>query len=135
MSGRCGDFVLPGRVVGLTVLLFVTGCGSRGVEPPGDGSSARTTLAAVLDAWKEGKLQTDIQSATPAVYAADPDWSAGRRLADYQIAEEPVPNGGEWRVYATLTLGGGESGKPPQKVCYSVSPGDPANVSRSDYLY
>jgi hypothetical protein len=136
MIRRCEGFVTAScRTAGSAVLLFAAGCGSSGIVPPGDSAAARETLAHVLDSWRTGRTPEELRSAEPVVYAADPDWSAGRKLSKYEIAGEPVQNGGEWRVFASLTLAGGGASKVSQKVCYSVSPGDPANVSRSDYLY
>jgi hypothetical protein len=114
--------------------VVASGCGPSEVRPPGDAVAARTTLTQVLDAWKAGKAPADLRSSDPAVYANDEDWAAGRKLSTYAIVGEPVQNGGEWRVFASLTLAGSGAPKSPQRVCYSVSPGSPANVSRSDYL-
>jgi hypothetical protein len=123
------------RPAGLFMLLLASGCGTSPVNPPGDAGSARTTLEQVLDLWKSGMSPDDLKSMDPALYVADPDWSAGRGLAKYEIVAEPTQNGGEWRVLASLTLAGNGTAKSPRKVYYSVSPGAPANVCRSDYVY
>ena len=124
----------PWRPAGFLALLLLTGCGSSGIEPPGDAGLAKTTLEQVLDMWKSGMTPDDLKSMDPALYVADPDWSAGRGLSKYEIVAEPARNGGEWRVLASLTLVGQRAAKSPQEVYFSVSPGAPANVSRSDYL-
>lgn len=113
---------------------LAVGCGPSHIAPPGDAYAARATLTQVLDAWKAGKPLADLRSSKPVIYANDEDWTAGRKLAAYAIVGEPQQNGGEWRIFATLTLAGRGAPKSPQKVCYSVSPGSPAHVSRSDYL-
>ena len=119
----------------LALVLLAAGCRSEPVEPPGDAELARSTLTQVLDAWKAGKTSGDLKSGEPVVFARDEDWDAGRKLADYEILEEPVQNGGEWRVLASLSVVGNQGRTSPTRVYYSVTPGSPASVVRSDYLY
>ena len=140
MSGRETRIVLrAGMAAGLAVLAF--GCAPGEVRPQADADAARALLTQTLDAWKAGQKPEDLRSANPVVYVTDEDWSAGRRLTGYELVDEPVPNGSHWRVFAKLTLQGDRPARPAakskpaaRKVCYAVSPGSPASVSRSDFL-
>lgn len=111
---------------------FSAGCSTREIRPPADAAAARATLSRALDAWKAGESHDQLRQAENAIYVGDEDWSRGRRLEAYEVIDEPVQEGGHWRVFVVLKLREGpERG---QKVCYAVTPGSPASVIRSDFL-
>jgi hypothetical protein len=113
---------------------FVWGCRPSDRGPQGTGDEARATLVQALDVWKAGGAIDELPKASPKIIMADRDWSAGRRLADYEIVEEPLLNGNEWLVYAQLKLLHKSQIQKPQRVCYTVTLGSPTSVLRSDFM-
>jgi len=65
-------------------LMLCLGCGSGQSARPTDPGQALQTLRVVLDAWKAGETPQRLESRTPAIHVADPDWSAGFSLVGYQ---------------------------------------------------
>jgi hypothetical protein len=115
-------------------LCLTAGCGPSEIRPQGTGDEARTTLIRALDVWKAGGALDELPKASPMIIMADEDWSAGRRIADYEIVEEPQLNGSHWRVYAQIKLLHKSQVQKPQRVCYAVTLGSPTSILRSDFL-
>jgi hypothetical protein len=90
------------RILPLGVLL-AAGCGP-GLPAEADPGLARDALRNVLDAWQRGDRPEALRAASPAVHVNDPDWSAGRRLARYEIAGEGGRSGVDLRYAVRLTL-------------------------------
>jgi Flp pilus assembly protein TadD len=83
---------------------FLAGCGEPSLQAPADSAQAQTALRTVLDAWQGGEQPDALRTASPAVRVNDPDWSAGCRLTNYQIASEGDRAGLDMRYRVTLTL-------------------------------
>lgn len=120
--------------VGLCLcLILVAGCGGspEEIRPEGDAAAAKAALQAALDAWKAGTSPAESGS-SGAVIWTDGDWQAEKKLSSYQLVEEPVQNGGEWRIFADLTLEG--TGNKPTRVVYAVTLGETTVILRGDEL-
>lgn len=118
-------------------VLFLSGCTTGRVEPPGDDTQALAALKQVLEAWKAGESYPTFRAAHPELIVADEDWSNGRVLREYELVDQPLAQGGHWRVQVALELAGpGESktGNQRQRAYYAVTPGSKTSVIRSDFL-
>jgi hypothetical protein len=71
---------------------LAAGCSSPSPESyQTEESRAREALEASLEAWKMGKPSGPVGALSgggPQVQAIDSDWTAGRKLASYEIGEE-----------------------------------------------
>jgi hypothetical protein len=134
------DFT-PRRTIRIpAVLLFLSacvaaGCGSHSPESyKTEESRAREALAASLEAWKGGKPVGPIGalSGGPKVQAIDSDWTAGKKLASYEIGEEsPGADSMARRFSVKLTY---EKQTQPIQAEYHVVGVDPILVVRDkDY--
>lgn len=110
-----------------------TGCKPAAINPTGDPPSAKTALMNSLDDWKLGKKPEDMLETIPAVRIVDHDWAAGKQLKDYELVGDPVPDGGQWRAYAMLTLSEDGKDKPPVKVGYTITPAEITAIFRGDF--
>lgn len=75
---------------------FLTGCGQKfaeNVDPDQAGQALRTAL----DAWKDGKSNSDLQGQTPPIVMNESDWTAGGRLLDYKMNDSGVLDGRQIR--------------------------------------
>ena len=122
----------------LWVVLFVSlaGCGGNSTAsyiPQTDAAEEALKLA--LDAWKNG------QTADPAgklqsgatVRAIDFEWSAGKKLAGYEVLQvlPAAPEGGPRKVAVELTFA---DGAPAVETAYFIVGIDPLQVCREqDY--
>ena len=105
---------------------LVAGCG-RGVEryTPSD-TVARASLAAALEAWKEGEVPGTIDDVSPTVQVVDTERQPGQSLLDYQVLSEAASNSG--RAYLVRL----QLAEPPaeQRVRFIVVGIDPIWVFR-----
>lgn len=88
----------------LCIALFAAGCGGPSLQTPADSGQARQALCTTLDAWKRGDSVESLRGASPAVQVNDPDWPAGYRLTDYQVADQEARHGTDLRYHVALTL-------------------------------
>jgi hypothetical protein len=86
------------RLASLAVLV-AAGCGGGRLQAPADPGRAREALCSALDAWQRGD-----PPGSPAARVNDLDWSAGYRLARYQVAGYGDRDGIDLRYRVTLTL-------------------------------
>jgi hypothetical protein len=93
---------------------------------------ARASLERALDAWKAGGAPGRIEPAAgeAAIQAVDRDWTAGQKLASYEIVQELPREEGPRKFSVRLSLAGGKS----LEVTYYVVGQDPVWVFRDrDY--
>jgi hypothetical protein len=111
-----------------------SGCGSRTSESyvPAD-NVARAGLERALSTWQSGGAAGRIEPATAgqaALQAVDRDWTAGKKLASYEILSELPREEGPRKFSVRLTLAGGQ----PIEVTYFVVGEDPVWIFRDrDY--
>lgn len=118
-------------------VLFLWGCTTGRVEPPGDDTQALAAVKQILEAWKAGESCPNFRAAHPELIVSDEDWSGGRVLRAYELVDPPLAQGGHWRVQVALELAGpGESrtGSQRLRAFYAVTPGSKTSVIRSDFL-
>jgi hypothetical protein len=118
------------RILPLAALLAV-GCG-KGLQAQADPDQARQALCTVLDAWQRGDAPDSLRTASPAVHAKDLDWSAGYRLARYQVASEGGRAGTDLRYAAMLTLQDGRGRTFLRNAAYTVGTSPVLTVVRQD---
>ena len=126
------------RFYPLLLALFVpfTGCGGNSTASyVPQTSAAEEALKLALDAWKNG------QAADPAgklpsgatVRAIDFEWTAGKKLAGYEVLQElpAAPEGGPRKLSVKLTYA---DGTPAVEAAYFIVGIDPLQVCREqDY--
>ena len=115
--------------LGATMLLGLAGCGGSGTNKfvPA-ATTARSALETALDTWQKGGKQGRVAEGPPVVQALDIKWSAGQKLAKYEILEELPDDRGRWfSVKLTMQSPPGE-----QVVKYVVLGKDPLWVYRED---
>lgn len=110
----------------------IPGCGGSPSYTPPEGA-ARSALEAALEAWKGGAKAGSVKN-PPAglakVQAVDSDWSAGRKLAAYEIVGETASGQGPMQFDVKLTI----RNQKPKEVAYFVVGRDPVWVFRDkDY--
>lgn len=66
-------------------IMLMPGCGGPPRAKPVDAELARTTLTKVLNHWKKGGKQEDLQGEVPQIFVNDFDWPLGIQLTDYEI--------------------------------------------------
>jgi hypothetical protein len=118
----------------LAFALGLQGCAKAPIEVQGDSELASEVLKEALDRWKAGDKPDDLAQEKPAIFLADEDWKAGKKLKDYKVDENVVENGSHWRVFANLKLDSPQKGDANKKVCYAVTLGDSVSILRSDFL-
>jgi hypothetical protein len=118
----------------VALLLSLAGCSGTGeMVLAGTEDDALEVLTAALDAWKAGQEPDELQNENPPVFVRDADWMEGRNLKAFEAHEAPREHGGEWKVFARLTLTGGDRAEEQKLVAYSVTTETKAVViTRSD---
>jgi hypothetical protein len=96
-------------LIAVGMLLFAAGCGGSAAGPVDEGL-AQSSLAAALDAWKGGKLPSELARASPAINVGDSLWEDGWKLVNYKVHGPAKSYGVHIRVPVTLTVQ-----KPPKK--------------------
>ena len=119
--------------IGGTLLVLAAGCGSgtksydRYVPA---AETARSSLQAALDAWKQGLKPGKITTVTPAVQVVDSVWQEGQKLGSYEILSDEAGDGPRWFSVRLKLAGSGAE----QVVRYAVVGRDPIWVYReADY--
>ncbi|MBY0230978.1 MAG: hypothetical protein K2W96_16960 [Gemmataceae bacterium] len=97
-------------------LALLAGCSSQPAPPDLDAGTG--LLKEVLQAWKDGAGHESLASRSPPVVVADPAWTAGQKLAKFEVEEGAKQSGHDVRCVAKLWLDGADS---PVTVAYSVS--------------
>jgi hypothetical protein len=112
--------------------LAAAGCG-LGRPRPADRTVGREILKVTLDAWKDGATPDALQERDPPVTVADREWSNGKKLLDYTVADRDELFGADLRCTVFLTLDSGGRGQPRQKkATYSVGTNGTFTVVRED---
>lgn len=104
------------------LLIACQGCRQADVKdyiPPDE--AARQALTAALDAWKSGKTPDQIRASQPAINVQDQRWTAGKKLAAYEIVAAAKGDDDHRRYAVKLTIEGAE----PQEATYVVFGKDP----------
>lgn len=68
------------------ICMSIGGCaGSGPPAAPVDPEQARSTLRAVLEAWKGGESPESLQERSPSIVVQDMDWKMGYELVGYEV--------------------------------------------------
>jgi hypothetical protein len=111
-----------GGAVVIGVLVLLSGCG-----PKAELARAEDAVRTALEAWKGGG--TPRQLTDRAIAIADPDWTAGYRLLDFQVkGASAQPQQGP-RVVVALQLQGRGGKTVSREVAYEVIFRDQNKVS------
>lgn len=127
----------PPRGDRLGAVLLILGLGAAGCSrstptpPPPAPEEARTALRVFLEAWQRGDGSQQLVGRRPAIHGREPEWSAGARLIEFDIAEEGAPFGNSYLVRARLTVQRrGARRQELLNVLYAVTSGDPIWIVR-----
>lgn len=97
MNTRFSRFVV-GVILG-TVVVIAAGCGKSkegyGRYVPSE-ETARNSLRAALDAWKQGGKPGQITTVSPTVQVVDSVWQEGGKLGSYEIVGGEEGDGPRW---------------------------------------
>jgi hypothetical protein len=121
-------------ITSLVAAVFLCGCGNSESDYKPSPTSAHDALTTGLTAWTEGKPAGELPAAAkgqPAIHFADYQWTAGKRLAKFQVLDEsPTLEGSTHMFRVQLEL----AGEPPQQAEYYIVGIDPLWVMRDrDY--
>jgi hypothetical protein len=119
------------RIAPLAVFL-AAGCGGPSLQAPADPARAREALQSALDAWQRGEPPDSLRVASPAVLVKDPDWSAGYRLARYEIGADGDRAGVDLRYPVRLTLTDARGRTVRRNITYTVGTSPALTVVRHD---
>jgi hypothetical protein len=112
------------------LLALAGGCGSGSPAAEAKPDAARTALAAALQAWKDGRAPSELQSASPKTIVVDVDWNKGVKLVDFKLEDSDEPYGSERRIAGTFTLA---TPKPAaRKWAYLVGTQGPVTIRRDE---
>jgi hypothetical protein len=114
------------------LLLALAGCGSQSLPPQTDPAKGREVLKTVLETWKRGGSADGLKTGSPSITAHDPDWSAGAKLSDYEIAPEDKRSGVDLVLAVKLKLLRPDGRPQEKKVRYVVAAGASTVVVRGD---
>ena len=103
MSGIKLTTDLRGAVLLLPATLLA-GCGGVPTPEPTDPKQAVTVLRTTLEKWKNGTSIAALQKETPAVYASDEDWEAGKKLVAFQLRDVLDQGGFDTRIPVALNI-------------------------------
>jgi hypothetical protein len=121
--------VVAWMIAGLA-LAGLLGCGPTARQA--DPAAARATLCRALDAWQKGDSPEAFQGTSPAVTVVEPQWRQGIRLLQYELREEPRPNGFDLQFSVQLSLQDRSGRQYQEKAVYTVSAGRALVVIRSE---
>lgn len=113
-------------------VLVAAGCGPPSLQEETDPAQAREGLRTALDAWQRGESPDALRSASPAIQAADHDWTAGTRLKGYQIVSDGKRAGIEMSFRVVLTLQQPNGKTIRKNVAYTVGTRPALTVHRED---
>jgi hypothetical protein len=114
-----------------TACLALAGCGSS-LPPATDPAQGREALKTVLETWKRGGAIDELKSGKPPIHARDPDWSAGAKLTNYEIAPEDARAGVDLVLTVKLALVQPDGQTRERKVGYTVAIGSATVVNRNE---
>jgi hypothetical protein len=117
----------------LAVLLAVCGCG-RGYSPEAhrvDSEQARSTLESVLTGWQLGDTPQTWRQREPQVVIQDLDWTAGRKLEEFEMLDEGEAIDANLYCRVRLKLLDPQQGEIEQTVTYLVTTSPNLTVFRS----
>jgi hypothetical protein len=113
--------------------LALTGCAAGSSLPPAtDSAQGREALKTVLDTWKKGGTIDELKTANPPITVRDPDWSAGAKLASYEIAPEEARAGVDLLLTVKLVLAPPDGPPREKKVAFKVAVGSSTVVLRNE---
>lgn len=93
------------QAVLLCALLLISGCGQgRPDRFTPSAATAKSSIEAALEAWREGLAPGPISNQTPAVHVVDTVRSPGQKLRDYQVLSETRASGAGRLYVVRLTL-------------------------------
>lgn len=98
--------------------------GGCGFEPPpqqADPDQAKTTLHAVLDAWKSGAQPDSLQAQSPPIRVLDLDWKEGDQLISYEASAEGRLVGYDMNYPVVLELKKRKGGVVKKTAVYTVT--------------
>jgi hypothetical protein len=108
----------------ICIVALLSGCGGQRRARAVDPQRARATLVDALDGWKAGKKAEELQSGSPSIVVQDPDWSAGRQLADYELLDDGNALDANLHCRVRLTFADADA-KPTEKIATYVVGTDP----------
>ena len=119
----------PCRLLMSVLLCAVSvGCGGpRGgsVNP----TTAKDVLKTFLQAWQDGKKSEDLK---PGITGADREWTAGKKLASFEILPDEANQGTRLSMSVNLTLKDDKGAESKSTVKYAVSTAPAVTVLRDD---
>ncbi|MBX3437365.1 MAG: hypothetical protein KF861_07750 [Planctomycetaceae bacterium] len=110
-----------GCLVLAVLWLVAAGCAPR--QPSGgeyDSDSAKETLSAALDAWKQLAVST-LASREPPIRFSDEDHAAGCRLVQYELTQPDRPIAAFENVPVTLVLQDTRGERIEKQVAYQIT--------------
>ncbi len=125
---RAYRVIAAAALAALAVAVPTVGCGG---QAPADPDQARATLAAALDAWRDGRTIDDVTNGSPSISVADPSWKAGFKLSRYQVADSARAMGFDLKIPVELWLEDPKGKLVQEKVKYTVSVQPSRTVIRS----
>lgn len=117
----------------LALLLAASGCGS-GYAPEAhrvDAKQARSTLESVLTSWQLGDTPQSWRQHDPQVVIQDMDWTAGRKLSEFELLDDGEAIDANLHCRVRLTLVDPRQGEIEQTVTYLVTTSPNLTVFRS----
>jgi hypothetical protein len=120
------------RIVLPVLALVAAGCGGDpDLSPPPSQADAKQVLTQALDAWKGGGAAEALVAGQPPLRMLEPEWTAGSKLLDYQIADAGAPTGNSFNLRTKLTIQRPMAkGKETLNVVYIVTTGQPLSIVR-----
>ena len=112
----------------LPACLALAGCGGPTPVPETDAAKGREALKTVLDKWKNGGAVDELK---PTV-VREPDWQAGCKLKNFEIAADDRRTGADLLVSVKLQLTRPDGQPVEKKVNYAVGVGPPTVVVRGE---
>jgi len=110
----------------------LAGCGGSTLPPETDAARGRAALKTVLDTWKRGGTVEELKNGSPSITARDPDWAAGAKLTDYEIAPEDGRAGADLVLTVKLSLVIADGKPRDKKVGYTVAATSQTVVLRNE---
>jgi len=114
----------PRRLAGYGIclaILLTAGCGTGDRPHQADPTQAKTTLHAVLDAWKSGAKPESLADRTPPIRVLDLDWKGGHTLLSYEASAEGKLNGYDLNYPVILELKKPKGGTVKKTAVYTVT--------------
>ncbi len=100
---------------------LLAGCGSGDRPQQADPSQAKTTLHAVLEAWKSGAKPESLEAQSPPIRVLDLDWKDGRTLLSYDASAEGKLTGFDLNYPVVLELKKPKGGTIKKTAVYTIT--------------